>query len=257
VDVGIRTCPRARAVFVTPSHQYPLGYTMSASRQLQLLEWARKSGAWVIEDDYDSEYRFESMPMPSLQGLDSDSRVIYIGTFSKVLFPSLRVGYIVIPPDLIDRFSATRFSMDIFPPYLSQQVLTDFMSRGYFARHIRRTRSIYRERRSVMVDSLKVELGGLVEILGAEAGMHLTLRLPDGYNDVEIATEAAARKLWLWPLSPCWLTPPEYPGLILGFGSVPPEQIPLGVKQLAEVLDPWARRVQGTGAAQLTARGSK
>jgi GntR family transcriptional regulator/MocR family aminotransferase len=139
VAAGIRRLRKARAAFVTPSHQYPLGSTMTAPRRLQLLNWAQDSGAWIVEDDYDSEYRYESMPVSSLQGLDANSRVIYIGTFSKVLFASLRLGYIVIPPDLVERFTAVRFAMDIFPSYLYQEVLTDFMGDGHFARHIQRT----------------------------------------------------------------------------------------------------------------------
>src|SRR5205814_7944141 len=125
VAAGIATCRHARAALVTPSHQYPLGVTMSASRRLQLLEWAQKEGAWIIEDDYDSEYRFDSMPVAALHGLDPNARVIYIGTFSKVLFPSLRLGYVVIPPDLVERFMAVRITMDISPPRVSQHVLAD------------------------------------------------------------------------------------------------------------------------------------
>ena len=125
VEEGIRLCPDARVAFVTPSHHYALGTTMSATRRFQLLEWARQSGSWIVEDDYDSEYRFESMPIPSLQSLDPSASVIYIGTFSKVLRPSLRLGYIVIPTDLVERFIAVRFAMDIFPSYLYQEVLTD------------------------------------------------------------------------------------------------------------------------------------
>jgi len=130
VAAGMELCRYARAALVTRSHQYPLGVTMSASRRLQLLEWAQRQGAWIIEDDYDSEYRFDSMPVASLQGLDSNSRVIYVGTFSKVLFPSLRLGYLVIPPDLIERFVAVRITMDITPSRMSQLVLADFMFCG-------------------------------------------------------------------------------------------------------------------------------
>jgi GntR family transcriptional regulator/MocR family aminotransferase len=147
VAAGIARCPRARAAYVTPSHQYPLGMAMTASRRLQLLEWAQRNGSWIIEDDYDSEYRYGSLPIASLQGLDRDSRVIYVGTFSKVLFPALRLGYIVIPVDLIRRFSAVREAMDIFPPTLNQAILADFIAEGHFARHIRRMRQIYGERR--------------------------------------------------------------------------------------------------------------
>jgi GntR family transcriptional regulator/MocR family aminotransferase len=232
VAEGIRRYRRARAAFVTPSHQYPLGSTMSASRRLQLLNWAQSSGAWIIEDDYDSEYRYESQPVASLQGLDANSRVIYIGTFSKVLFASLRIGYIVIPPDLVDRFVALRFAMDIFPPYLYQEVLTDFMRMGHFGRHIRRMRQLYSERRTQLVTSLREEFGGMVEVHGAEAGMHLAITLPKGIRDREIAMRAAQERLWLWPLSPSYLGETVRQGFVLGFGSTPAELIPRAVSRL-------------------------
>ena len=229
---GIRLYRKARAAFVTPSHQYPLGVTMSASRRLQLLNWAQSSGAWIIEDDYDSEFRYESQPVASLQGLDANSRVIYIGTFSKVLFASLRIGYIVIPPDLVDRFVAMRFVMDIFPPYLYQEVLTDFIRLGHFGRHIRRMRQLYGERRAVLVESLRQEFGDQVEIHGAAAGMHLTITFPRGIQDREIAARAAQERLWLWQLSTSYLGEGARTGLILGFGSTPAEQIPRAVSRL-------------------------
>jgi len=236
VDAGIRLAPNARVAFVTPSHHYALGVTMSASRRFQLLEWSRQANSWIVEDDYDSEYRFESMPIPSLQGLDPCDRVIYIGTFSKVLRPSLRLGYIVIPADLVDRFAAVRFSMDIFPSYLFQEVLTDFMQAGHFVRHIRRMRSVYKERRTVLVDCLQAEFGDRLRIHGAEAGMHLTVTVPEGYNDVEIATRAAKEKLWLWPLSVCYSTAPARQGFLLGFGNIHEDQMPAAVHHLRQIL---------------------
>ncbi len=140
VEHGIRLCRTARAAYVTPSHQYPLGVTMSAARRLQLLAWVRKAGAWTVEDDYVSEYRYESMPIASLQGLDRDARVIYIGTFSKTLFPTIRLGYMVIPTDFVNAFSAVRCASDLCPPSLYQTVMADFITEGHFARHIRNLR---------------------------------------------------------------------------------------------------------------------
>jgi GntR family transcriptional regulator/MocR family aminotransferase len=136
VAAGTWACRGARAAVVTPSHQYPLGATMSGSRPLQLLDWAQATGAWIIEDDYDSEYRYESQPIAALQGLDRDARVVYVGTFSKVLFPALRVGYVVVPPDLVDRFSAVREAIDICPAGFLSAVLAEFISEGHFARHL-------------------------------------------------------------------------------------------------------------------------
>jgi GntR family transcriptional regulator / MocR family aminotransferase len=236
VAIGIRQGRKARAAFVTPSHHYPLGSTMSASRRLQLLDWARRSGAWIVEDDYDSEYRYESQPISSLQGLDTDLRVIYIGTFSKVLFASLRLGYIVIPPDMVERFTAVRFAMDIFPSYLYQEALTDFMRDGHFGRHIRRTRTLYNERRKVLVESLQEAFGKRLSVYGSEAGMHMTVTLPEGIHDVEVATKAAQEKLWLWPLSPSYIGATPKQGFVLGFGSTPTNQIREAVCRLRKVL---------------------
>ncbi|MGA8432539.1 MAG: PLP-dependent aminotransferase family protein [Candidatus Sulfotelmatobacter sp.] len=236
VGAGIKRCPLARAAFVTPSHQYPLGVTMSASRRLQLLDWAQDTGSWIIEDDYDSEYRYESMPIASLQGLDANARVIYVGTFSKVLFPSLRLGYIVIPSDLVDSFITVRRAMDLGPPTFYQEVLADFIGEGHFVRHIRRMRVLYRERRSALVDSIHEELGSTVQILGGEAGMHLTVTLPKGKRDRDIAGRAARQNLWIWPLSPSYIGRAARPGFILGFGSTAVAEIPRAVRKLRKLL---------------------
>ena len=236
VPAGIRIRRKARAAFVTPSHQYPLGSTMSASRRLQLLNWAQHSGAWIVEDDYDSEYRYESLPIASLHGLDVNSRVIYIGTFSKVLFPSLRLGYIVIPPDLVERFVAVRHVLDIFPPYLYQEVLSDFINEGHFTRHIRKMRQVYSEKRTALVESLRAEFASRFEVHGAEAGMHLAVTLPEGFHDSEIAMKAARERLWLWPLSPSYFEHKPRQGFILGFGSTPRDQIPRNVRLLRTIL---------------------
>jgi GntR family transcriptional regulator/MocR family aminotransferase len=236
VTVGIKRCRRARAAFVTPSHQFPLGVTMSASRRLQLLDWAQSSGSWIIEDDYDSEYRYESLPIASLQGLDSHSRVIYIGTFSKVLFPSLRLGYIVIPLDLVDRFLMMRRTMDLCPASFYQEVLADFIGEGHFARHLRKMRVLYRERRGALVDSISKELGSLVEVLGDEAGMHLAVSLRHGGRDLQIAKRAARQNLWLWPLSLSYQTEVSRQGFILGFGSTAVTEAPRAVRKFRNLL---------------------
>jgi GntR family transcriptional regulator / MocR family aminotransferase len=237
VATGIEKSRRARAAFVTPSHQFPLGVTMSASRRLQLLDWAHSSGSWVIEDDYDNEYRYESMPIASLQGLDRNSRVIYIGTFSKTLFPSLRVGYMVIPRDLIQRFLSVRNAMDVCPPHLYQAVLEDFIREGHLARHIRRTRQLYSERRNRLVEAIRNEFGTNMEVLGADAGVHLVSALPKGLRDRPISETAARQGLWLWPLSSCYLDRASRQGFILGFGSTTPRQIPNAVRRLREVIE--------------------
>jgi GntR family transcriptional regulator / MocR family aminotransferase len=237
VAAGIKRCRKARVAFVTPSHQFPLGVTMSAARRFQLLNWAENTGSWIIEDDYDSEYRYESLPISSLQGLDASGRVIYIGTFSKVLFPSLRLGYVVVPSDLVDRFLSLRRAVDIGPPTFYQEVLADFIGEGHFARHVRRMRVLYRERRSALVAEISKGLGAMVEVLGSEAGVHLAVILPKGsHSDLEIAERAARRKLWLWPLSSSYLGAVPRPGFILGFGSTAVADIPHGVRQLRNLL---------------------
>jgi GntR family transcriptional regulator/MocR family aminotransferase len=235
VAAGIRVCRRARAALVTPSHQYPLGATMSASRRLQLLDWAEATGSWIVEDDYDSEYRYESQPIAALQGLDRDARVVYVGTFSKVLFPALRVGYLVVPSDLVDRFSAVREAMDICPPALNPAVLADFIGEGHFARHLRRTRLLYRERRSALVESLRRALPRW-GVAGAEAGMHL-VALRDRPADKPIALRAARSGLWAMPLSACYLGAPARHGLVLGYGGTSVAAMPRAVERLRRVVE--------------------
>ncbi len=236
VASGIQLAPRARAALVTPSHQFPLGVTLSASRRLQLLDWAQSSGAWILEDDYDSEYRYQSMPIASLQGLDANARVIYIGTFSKVLFPSLRLGYLVLPSDLVERFIAVRRVMDLRPPSFYQEVLADFIAEGHFARHLRRMRVLYGERARVLVDSIHQELGSMVEVFGGEAGMHLTVTLNRRSRDLEMAARAARQNLWIWPLSLFYLGDGARSGFILGFGSTPVAEIPHAVRRLRKLI---------------------
>jgi len=231
VREGIRLARHARAALVTPSHQYPLGVTMSASRRLQLLDWAEHYGAWVIEDDYDSEFRYESMPIASLQGLDSNSRVIYVGTFSKVVFPSLRLGYIIVPRDLIRAFLSVRLAMDIAPSYFFQAVMADFIEQNHFSRHIRRMRIVYGERREALTASLRNAFGFRAEIEGGQAGMHLSVTLK-GIRDQEIALRAATQNLWLLPLSTSYLQKPLRHGFILGFGSTSAGQMPAAVQKL-------------------------
>ena len=237
VAAGIAKCRHARAAFVTPSHQFPLGVTMSAARRLQLLEWAHRAGAWIVEDDYDSEYRYESMPVASLQGLDGGARVIYIGTFSKTLFPALRVGYAVVPPSLVDSFISIRHASDLGPPHLYQAALADFLNEGHFARHVRKTRQLYAERRSALVGALREEFGPKLEILGAEAGMHLVITLPRGASDGKIATRALNEKLWLWPLSTAYAGATCRQGFILGFGSTRVEDMHKSVRHLRRVVE--------------------
>jgi GntR family transcriptional regulator/MocR family aminotransferase len=232
VTAGVARGPDARAAYITPSHQYPLGMIMSAPRRLQLLEWARKQGAWLFEDDYDSEYRYDGQGLSSLQGLDGDARVIYIGTFSKVLFPSLRVGYLVLPKDLVPRFRRLRGAMDISQEPFHQAVLAELIREGHYARHLRRMRGIYSERRH----ALERALSGL-RISGDNAGMHLVVLLGAKARDHEIALRAAVSGISVIPLSSCFNGKPTRRGLILGYGSTRLSEIPEAVRRLKSLIE--------------------
>ena len=234
VAAGIRLRRRARAALVTPSHQYPLGATMSASRRLQLLDWAQATGAWVVEDDYDSEYRYDTEPIAALQGLDRDARVVYIGTFSKVLFPALRVGYLVLPPDLVERFAAVRDAMDICPPAAASAALADFVGEGHFARHLRRTSALYRERRAALVEALAM-LGTGWRVAGSEAGIHL-VALSERRGDRAIAVRAARDRIRALPLSTCYAGEATRHGLVLGYGGVAAGDIAGAVQRLRRAI---------------------
>jgi len=239
---GERRSPDARLVYVTPSHQYPLGVTMSLGRRLALLEWAHRVGGWILEDDYDSEFRYSGRPLASLQGLDAPDppatggRVIYLGTFSKVLFPSLRLGYLVVPPDLVEAFTVARALASRHPPSLEQAVLADFIAEGHFATHIRRMRALYAERRDALLGALHTQLSGLVEPGPSEAGMQLVVHLPTAMDDAAVARCALAHDVETAPLSRYAIEPLPRGGLLLGYACVPPEQIKEGVEGLASVL---------------------
>ena len=236
VAEGVRRGRGARAAYITPSHQYPLGVTMSATRRMLLLNWAMRSGAWIIEDDYDSEYRFEERPIAALQGLDTDGRVVYVGTFSKVMFPALRLGYVIVPRDLAEAFATARGAADNFSSTLYQAVMTDFIREGYFARHIRRMRMLYMERRTVLVKAIREELGDRLEVIGAEAGMHLVALLRAGVSDVEISQKAEAMGISAMPLSSCYARAPRRGGLVLGYGGTDARLIAEGIRKLGTIL---------------------
>jgi len=227
----------ARAVYVTPSHQYPMGMAMSAARRMLLLQWAARTDAWIIEDDYDSEYRFDGRPIASLQGMDANERVVYIGTFSKVMFPALRLGYLVLPKDLVAAFCAARETADSFSSTLYQVALTAFMQEGHFHRHIRRMRILYMDRRRSLVQAIKTHMNDTLEVVGAEAGMHLVALLPAGINDVVIAKGAAKLGIAAMPLSSCYSSSPQRGGLILGYGGANSHQIREGLRLLKRVYE--------------------
>ncbi len=233
---GMRRAPEARLAYITPSHQFPLGMTLSATRRMALLDWAERSDAWIVEDDYDSEYRFSGRPLAALQGSDPGARVIYVGSFSKVMFPALRLGYVVVPQDLVEAFSVIRDATDTFTATLQQAAMCDFIREGHFARHLRRMRQLYGERYAALTDAIRKELPGKLEVVGSETGMHLTALLPEGVDDVALTRRAAEAGVSVRPLSRCYLQPPTRGGLILGYGGASPEQIREGVRILRSLL---------------------
>ena len=233
VKIGIERAPQARLVYLTPSHQFPLGETMSLPRRLGLLDWVKQANAYVIEDDYDSEFRFATRPLATLQGLDDADRVIYIGTFSKVLFPSIRIGYMILPPPLIDSFLKVRRLVDIHSPILEQAVLADFMAEGHFTRHLRRMRALYAKRRSTLLEAAR-ELP--LKIHSPEAGIHCVGWLPDGMDDLALSGKAADYDLDLTPISSFSIEPLQRKGFLLGYGGFSVEEIREGVRRLGTLL---------------------
>ncbi len=227
---------KIRAVYVTPSHQYPLGMTMSASRRFALLDWATRQQAWILEDDYDSEFRYISRPVGALQGIDARDRVIYMGTFSKALFPAVRVGYVVVPPPLWRTFLESRFAFDIFAPTLYQRLLAEFLKTGHFARHLRRMRSAYLERRDALLRGLDRHCRDLVEVHNSDAGLHVTVLLREGLDDQEIVAWLRRRGLAAMPLSNSYVGPSRRQGLLLGFGCAQPQRLHAATRILGEVL---------------------
>lgn len=230
--------PPARLAYVTPSHQFPTGVVMSLGRRLALLDWARRAGAHVVEDDYDSEYRYEGRPIEAVQGLDRGGRVIYVGTLSKVLFPALRLGYLVLPPFLVEPFRAAKWATDRHTGTLEQEALADFIRDGHFERHLRRSRARYAARRAALLEALAAHLGDRAEVVGANAGVHLLVWLPGvtpGALD-RLVRRAAAAGVGVYPIAPYYLRPPGRAGLLLGYAALGEAEIRAGIRRLASVL---------------------
>jgi GntR family transcriptional regulator / MocR family aminotransferase len=241
VAAGKASTPNARMAVVTPSHQFPLGATMSLSRRLALLEWAGRTGAWVIEDDYDAEFRYAGRPRTALQGIDGRGCVIYVGTFSKALFPGLRLGYLVVPHNLVDAFTAAHLATDMHTHVLEQAVVADFLQGGHLDRHLRRMRVRYAERQAWLVEAARRELDGVLDVRAADSGLHLVGWLAPGLDDVMVARHAAAEGVDTWPLSLHALRPYPRHALLLGYASLTASEIHFGVRGLA-------RAVAATGA---------
>jgi GntR family transcriptional regulator/MocR family aminotransferase len=237
LDRGKRNWKAPRLVYVTPAHQFPLGVTMSLRRRLALLDWARQAGVLIFEDDYDSEYRYSGRPIPALQGLDRSGVVIFAGSFSAVMFPALRLGYLVVPPEMVDVFAAAESVSTHHPPLLEQAILCDFITEGHFARHIRRMRELYAERLSVLLECAREKLMGGLEISNVEAGLQTVGWLESGLKAERIAEMAATRDVEVVPLSQYASGRSKREGLILGFAAVDPRELRRGVEGLGKVLN--------------------
>jgi GntR family transcriptional regulator / MocR family aminotransferase len=234
-DVGwaLSKARRASIAFVTPTHQYPLGVTLSLQRRMALLQWAEAEQGWIIEDDYDSEFRYQGKPLPALKSLDRHHRVVYVGSFSKVLSPGLRVGYLVVPPLLADRFAKIAQRLQPPPTHLIQAAIAEFMGQGYLARHIRRMRQLYAERRAALVTALGEQVPALsIEL--KPGGMHLLARLPRGTDDVKLVDRLSKAGLAPSPLSICGVERPYAPGLVIGFTNIEAKTAPRAARRLAE-----------------------
>lgn len=234
VGAGIRLAPKARAVFVTPSHQFPTGVVLAMARRLELLNWAREHKAWIVEDDYASEFRYGGRALASLQGLDEGERVIYVGTLNKALFPGLRLGYAVVPPALTQAFVTARYLVDRQPSSLAQAVVADFIEEGHFAGHIRRMRLQYRDQRDALVAALRQRLAGEIAVDQPDQGMHLVTCLRRGRSDVAI--ERAARELGVIvrAMSTMYVAARPRSALVMGFSGYPRQMIPPAVARLAK-----------------------
>ncbi|QZN97573.1 PLP-dependent aminotransferase family protein [Symbiopectobacterium purcellii] len=237
VDIGQQRYPDARFAIVTPTHQSPMGVALSLPRRLQLLEWARRRNAWIIEDDYDSEFRYHGRPLPPLKSLDRDERVLYTGTFSKVLFPGLRLAYLVVPASHVERFRDMANHLCGPGATLNQATVADFMEQGHFARHLRKMRSLYAVRRGYLVDALLDTLGSRIDIQPQAGGIHVLAKLTGRQSDTSLAAAAQSNGLAIQALTHWQVCNTLHGGLLMGFANVTePEIAKSWVKQLMAVI---------------------
>jgi GntR family transcriptional regulator / MocR family aminotransferase len=235
---GINTASlpgNARLVFVTPSHQFPTGAILPLDRRLALLEWARQCNAIIVEDDYDGEFRYDDRPLQSLQGLDSEGRTVYIGTFSRTVFPALRIGYIVAPPSIVNALMAAKWLTDLHSATLEQQTLAEFITNGMYERHLRRLRQRHKQRRKALLDSVHKHLGNRVEITGADSGAHVVLWPRKQKPEAAVMKQAEKQGVGIYGIAHCFLNDPRRPGFILGFAHLNETEIREGIRLLRNV----------------------
>jgi GntR family transcriptional regulator/MocR family aminotransferase len=236
VAAGIAQGIPPRLTYVTPSHQFPLGLAMSPSRREELLRFAAENDSWIIEDDYLSEFRYAGRPLQALQGMDTDGRVIYVGSFSKMLFPAVRLGYIVVPKSLVPAFTAARAVSGLHASTPTQAVMAEFMAEGHFVRHLRRMRNLYLERQKVLLKAAESELAGIMTFEPADAGMHLVGWLNEGVLDTEAYEVAAKAGIETVPLSSCAIRPVKRGALLLSYTGIRPPLIWRGIRELGVAL---------------------
>ena len=236
VEAGEERCPGARLAYITPSCQYPMGSTLVLERRLLLLDWAERAGAFVIEDDYDSEYRYRGRPIASVQGLDPHGRVVYVGTFAKTMLPALRVGYLIVPDGLQAAFASAVRNTGHTAPQPVQGALAEFIDAGHYGAHVRRMRNRYAQRQALMFKLVREHLSGTIELAPTDSGMQVAGWLADGVDDRAVAEAGRRAGLALRPLSPYWLGPGARPGLHLGYAAVPEDELEPAVQRLARVI---------------------
>jgi GntR family transcriptional regulator/MocR family aminotransferase len=229
---------RPRLAYVTPSHQFPLGVAMSLPRRLALLRWARHADAWIVEDDYDSEYRYSARPIPCLHGLASDGRVVYVGSFSKTLFPALRLGFVIVPEDVHAGLVAIRRAADVHPPVFDQLVVADLIAEGHYERHLRRMRAVCRERLETLQDAVARQCRGALQVRPVHAGLHAVADVAEDVDLIRLCAAAAADGIELMPLSAYFTGEGPRPrAIVLGFGAVDAADVRKGVEQLAHAVE--------------------
>ncbi|HZZ38826.1 MAG TPA: PLP-dependent aminotransferase family protein [Acidobacteriaceae bacterium] len=225
----------ASLVFVTPSHQFPTGAILPLDRRLQLLDWAAKHNAILIEDDYDGEFHYDGRPLESLQGLDREGRIVYIGTFSRTVFPALRIGYVIAPRSIVPAFIAAKWMTDLHSATLEQHTLAEFISNGMYERHLRRLRRRNTNRRAALLEAIKMHLGDRVQVTGADAGAHVVLWPRKAAPEATIVKQAAQRGVGIYGISHCFLNKSPRPGFILGFAHLNEREIREGIRLLSDV----------------------
>jgi len=226
----------ARMVFVTPSHQYPTGAILPLERRLALLKWARRRNAVIVEDDYDGEFQYDGRPLESLQGLDREGRIVYIGTFSQTVFPALRIGYLIAPASLVPAFTAAKWLSDLHSATLEQQTLAEFIRNGMYERHLRRLRRRNTARRAALLEAIAKHLGDRVEVTGEGAGAQVVLWPRRKVSEQAVVAAAAQKGVGIYGIAHCFLRKPSRPGFLLGYARLTEREIREGIRLLGEVL---------------------